>query len=65
MIVTIIQGLWKECNNYFLFIMKVLVAIGLWKEGNKNNFFIIVKLLAATWHSEISDYVLNLQAYLH
>jgi len=35
MIVTIIQGLWKEGSKRKKIIMKVLVAKGLWKEGNK------------------------------
>jgi len=35
MIVTIIQGLWKESSKIFFIIVKVLVATRLWKEGNK------------------------------
>jgi hypothetical protein len=35
MIVTIIQGLWKEGSKKCFFILKVFVAIWLWKEGSK------------------------------
>jgi hypothetical protein len=38
----------------------------LWKKGNKEKIILLWKCLNdATWHSEISDCVLNPQAYLH
>jgi hypothetical protein len=44
MIVTIIQGLWKEGSKKTFLIVKVLVARGLWKEGSKN-FFLLWRCL--------------------
>jgi hypothetical protein len=44
--------------------MIVTIIQGLWREGIKKKK-IIVKVLVATWRSEISNCVLNPQAYLH
>ncbi len=44
--------------------MTVTIIQGLGKECNKKKQ-IIVEMLVAMCHSEISDWVLNPQAYLH
>jgi hypothetical protein len=51
----------KDFSNNYDTIIQVL-----WKKGNKKKTLYFESVWNdATWHSEISDYILSPQAYLH